>query len=423
MSTALRAAESPPYSHELDWPDGLEPYRIIDETGSQGEPYAHYTWMRANAPVLRVRHEGGDVWMVSRHADVRWALRKPRLFRSKVNGVQPLAFLTLMDASDHTRLRTVVAAAFAPKTIGLVEDLVRDVATRELDAILARGSAEIIASFTRPLTMAMISSILEVPVGDVEQVGHWADQMFVYFARLARGAPGNDTDERDTREFFAYVEENLRRLHAERSPAAGGCIARAWMDDGLLTAAEATELCGFLFASGYESTARLLGGGFRELHRDPDLLRRLRDESDAPERFTEELVRLRGPVHRVVRQTTEDVVLQSVTIPAGSTVRLLIASANRDETVWPCADGFDLDRDAEGHFGFGYGIHSCLGAPLARLETRVTAELLGRKVASVAFDPEHDLVLLKGNSMTVGPETLRVDLVVREERECVPDPS
>ena len=413
MSTAISNVELPPYSHELDWPAGVDPYRIIDETGTQGEPYAHYAWMRANAPVLRVHHDGADVWMVSRYADVRWALRKPKLFRSQVNDVQPLAFLTLMDAADHSRLRKVVAAAFAPKAIGLVEELVRDVATTELDALLTSGSGEVIESFARPLTMAMISSILDVPIEDIDQVGLWSDQMFIYFARLARGAPGSAHDERDTREFFEYLNDNLRRLHAEQSPSAGGHIARAWLDDGLLTESEATELCGFIFASGYESTARLLGGGFRELHYDRRLQSRLRDEPDAARRFVEELVRMRGPVHRVVRRTAEDVEMSGVTIPAGSIVRLLIASANRDESVWPRADEFDLDRDAEGQFGFGYGIHSCLGAQLARLETRVTAELLGQKVAAVDFDDERDLVFLKGNSLTVGPQTLRVDLVAR----------
>lgn len=410
-TTADTTALLPPYSHELDWPEGLEPYRIIDETGTQGEPYAHYAWMRANAPVLRVRHDTGDVWMVARHEDVRWALRKPKIFRSQVNDVQELAFLTLMDAPDHSRLRKVVAAAFTPKAIGLVEDRVREVATAKLDKMIASGGGEVIEAYARPLTMATISSILDVPIDDLDRVGFLSDQMFIYFARLARSAPGTADDERYTREFFAYLHENLLRLYREKSESVGGHIARSWLDDGLISEKEAIELCGFVFVSGFETTTRLMGGGFRELAYDPSLLRRLGDNPADGERFVEELVRMRGPVHRTVRRTSEDVEIRGVTIPAGSIVRLLIASANRDESVWPNADKFDIDREAEGHFGFGYGIHSCLGAPLARLETRVTAELLGQKVASVAFDHDRDLVYLKGNSMTTGPESLRVDLV------------
>ncbi|WP_067662101.1 cytochrome P450 [Nocardia miyunensis] len=408
MSTT---AQLPPYSHELDWPEGLEPYRIIDHTGTQGEPYAHYAWMRENAPVLRVQHDDGDVWMVARHDDVRWALRKPKIFRSQVNDVQELAFLTLIDAPDHSRLRKVVAAAFTPKAIGLVEDRVREVASAKLDEMIARGEGEVLEHYARPLTMATISSILDVPIDDLQQVAFLSEQMFIFFARVARSAPGTADDERYTREFFEYLHGNLLRLYEAESESVGGSIARSWLDDGLISEKEAVELCGFVFVSGFETTMRLIGGGFRELSYNPSLLARLRETPGDAERFVEELVRMRGPVHRAVRRTSEDVEVRGVTIPAGAIVRLLIASANRDESIWPHADRFDIDRDAEGHFGFGHGIHSCLGAPLARLETRVTAELLGQKVAAVSFDHERDLVFLKGNSMTTGPESLRVDLV------------
>jgi cytochrome P450 len=411
MSNSTGNNTLPPYSHELAWPDGLEPYRIIDETGSQSEPYEHYRWMRQNAPVLRVRHEDSDVWMVSRFEDVRNALRKPKLFRSQVHEVQPLAFLTLMDNADHTRLRSVVAAAFTPKNISATEDLIREIAAERLDAMIDSRGGEVVENFARPLTMAMISSIVKIPIDDIDQVSFWADQMFTYFARIARNAPGLPYDEQHARDFFKYLNENLRRLYSEHSQSVGGNIARSWLDDGALTEQEATELCGFVFVSGFETTARLIAGAFRELHYNPSLLGRLRDEPDAPARFVEELVRMRGPVHRVVRRTTEDTEMQGITIPAGSTLRLLIASANRDESVWPRANEFDIDRKADGHFGFGYGIHTCLGAPLARLETLVTTQLLAQKVASVSFDHDRDIVYLKGNSMIVGPESLRVDLV------------
>ncbi|KXF53475.1 hypothetical protein AXA44_08435 [Rhodococcus sp. SC4] len=413
MPTGLENPTLPRYSHELDWPDGLAPYRIIDEEGTQGEPYAHYAWMRKNAPVLRVRHDGGDVWMVARHEDVRRAMRKPKVFRSQVNDEQPLAFLTLIDAPDHTRLRKVVAAAFTPKAIAAVEDRVREVADGKLDELIASGGGEVVENYARPLTMATISGILDVPIDDLAKVELWSDKMFVYFARLSRSAPGDDDDEAYTLQFFDYLRDNLLRLYVTRSESVGGHIARMWKDDGLLSEKEATELCGFIFVSGFETTMRLIGGGFRELSYNPDLLGRLRENPGDAERFVEELVRMRGPVHRAVRRTTEATEIADVTIPADSIVRLLIASANRDDSVWSQADTFDIDRDAEGHFGFGYGVHSCLGAPLARLETRVTAELLGQKVRSVSFDEPNDLVFLKGNSMTTGPETLRVDLIAQ----------
>ncbi len=400
----------PPYSHELNWPKGLTPYRLIDADGAQGEPYAHYAWLRENAPVMRVAHGGLDVWIVTRHDDVRAALRRPKLFRSQVTDNRELAFITAMDDPDHARLRQVITSAFTPKVVASVESQVRQTASKLLDDMIDVGGGEVVGSLARPLTMTTISNLVGVPVYDPDQVNHWCEQTFVYFARLARNAPGSENDEKDAQELFHYVNGHLRRLHKEGSQSVGGSLARAWLDDGVISEKEATELCAFVFIAGFETSTRLIAGSFLELHYNPTLLERLRVDPDAPRRFVEELVRMRGPTHRSVRRTASEVEIGGYLAPSHTLVRLMIASANRDYAVWPDGDKFNIDRDPTDHFGFGYGIHGCLGARLARLEMRILAELFGQKLKRVTFDPHRDLVFLKGNSMINGPETLRIDI-------------
>jgi cytochrome P450 len=407
----------PKYSHELTWPDGMDPYRIIDDTGTQGDPFEHYAWMREHHPVLRCATPQEDVWMVARHADVRKGLRSPKVFRSNVNEEVPLAFLTLMDGPDHVRLRKVVAAAFTPKAINALEDRVRDFVNLHLDTLLERGTGEVVEDFAKPVTMGMIAGLLEVPLDeDLNKIMVWSDEFFNYFARIARSAPGTPNDEAYTMQFFKYLLTNLRRLHAANSDSIGGHIARAWLNDGLLSEKEAKELVAFIFVSGFETTTRLISAAFREFKDNPGLMDTLRGQPELMPRFVEELIRLRGPVNRAVRRTVEDVEVQGVTIPAGSTVRFLIASANRDPEVWgEDADQINLHRESTDHMAFSHGIHTCLGAPLARLEARIASEELVRRVEGIDFDKERDLVLLKGNSMPVGVDSLKVAITPRVE--------
>ncbi|TCV69307.1 cytochrome P450 [Neorhizobium sp. S3-V5DH] len=422
MSTPFESINVPlpPYSHELNWPKGLAPYRLIDADGAQGEPYAHYAWLRENAPVMRVKHGELDVWIVTRHDDVRAALRKPKLFQSQVTDNRELAFITAMDNPDHARLRQVVASAFTPKVVASVEGQVRETASKLLDDMIGAGGGEVVSSLARPLTLTTISNLVGLPVHDFHQVNHWCEQTFVYFARLARNAPGSENDEKDAREFFQYVNGHLRRLHKEGSSSVGGSLARAWLDDGTISEKEATELCAFVFIAGFETSTRLIASSFLELQHNPLLLEKLRVDPDAPRRFVEELVRMRGPTHRSVRRTTEDAEIGGYLAPRHTLVRLMIASANRDHLVWLDGDTFNIDRDATDHFGFGYGIHGCLGAPLARLEMRTLSRLFGQKLKQVTFDPDRDLVFLKGNSMINGPETLRIDIKPLNESALCP---
>ncbi|GAB3594903.1 Vitamin D(3) 25-hydroxylase [Corynebacterium faecale] len=403
----------PPYSHELNWPENLVPFKVIDEDGSQGYPYPHYAWMRENAPVMRAATPGADVWFLTRYEDVRKALRAPKIFSSEVVTPVPITFLTLFDAPNHARLRKVVARAFTPKSVGIMEDRVRTIGTDLLEKMIENGGGDAVSDYTLQLSMATISGILDVPAEDVEKMKFWSDEIFTYFAQLARNAPGNDTAAESTRDFLAYLLNNLERLYREESEAVGGHIARMWKE-GLLNDKEASELCSFMFVAGHDTTTLLMAGAFQQFSETPELLHRLRENPADIEPFVEELARFRGPIHRTVRKTTEPVELHGVTIPEGSIVRLMIASANRDHTKFPDGDTFDMDRDSSGHLGFGHGVHSCVGAPLARLETTITVELLTTMLERIELDPDHAIEYMKGNNISNGPNVLHVRLHSRD---------
>ena len=399
----------PAYSHELDWPEGLEPFKVVDD-GSQGDPYEHYRWMREHAPVLRCQSATSDVWFLSRYDDVYQAIRNPKLFSSEVVSPPPLTFLTLFDAPDHSRLRKVVQPSFLPLALDPFIEPIAQRAEDLLDAMIAKGGGDVVNDFAIPLSISTISTMIDVPNEDEEKMKFWSDETFSYFGRLARNAPGTGTDEQSAQAFFAYLKEAMERLALTDSQSIGGHIARMWKD-GLLSEKEAKELCAFVFIAGHDTTTILVANAFRMLAEQPHLLGRIRENPADAERFVEEVARYRGTVQRVSRITTEATTVAGVDLPKGAVVRLLLSAANRDSRKFADGERFDIDRDSSGHLGFGNGMHKCLGAPLAKLETLTATKALARKVGDIALDPARPIQYVRGNNLTnSGPEHLFVKL-------------
>jgi benzoate/toluate 1,2-dioxygenase reductase component len=401
------AGTLPPYSHELDWPDGLEPFKVVDD-GSQGDPYEHYRWMREHAPVLRCQSATSDVWFLSRYDDVYQAIRNPKLFSSEVVSPPPLTFLTLFDAPDHSRLRKVVQPSFLPLSLDPFVGQIGQRAEDLLDAMIAKGGGDVVHDFAIPLSISTISAMIDVPNEDEEKMKFWSDETFSYFGRLARNAPGTGTDEQSAQAFFAYLKDALERLARTDSQSIGGHIARMWKD-GLLSEKEAKELCAFVFIAGHDTTTILVANAFRMFAEQPNLLGRIRENPADADRFVEEVARYRGTVQRVSRITTEATTVSGVDLPRGAVVRLLLSAANRDSRKFAEGETFDIDRDSNGHLGFGNGMHKCLGAPLAKLETLIAAKALARKIGDIALDPARPIQYVRGNNLTnSGPEHLFV---------------
>ncbi|MDR7260061.1 cytochrome P450/NAD(P)H-flavin reductase/ferredoxin [Sphingomonas sp. BE270] len=404
-----KAAPLPAYSHELEWPAELEPFKVVDD-GSQGDPYEHYRWMREHAPVLRCQSTTSDVWFLSRYDDVYQAIRTPKLFSSEVVSPPPLTFLTLFDPPNHTRLRKVLQPSFMPLALDPFVDHIMRRASDLMDALIMNGGGDVVDDFAIPLSISTISSMLEVPAEDEEKMKFWSDETFSYFGRLARNAPGTGTDEQSAMDFFAYLKDALERLSRTDSPSIGGHIARMWKD-GHLSEKEAKELCAFVFIAGHDTTTILIANAFRIFTEQPHLIRRIRETPDDADSFVEEVARYRGTVQRVSRITTEATEVAGVELPKGAIVRLLPSAANRDSRKYVDGDTFNIDRDSSGHLGFGNGMHKCLGAPLAKLETMIATKLFAERVGEISFNPNRPIEYVRGNNLTnSGPAHLHVQM-------------
>ncbi|MGF6469914.1 benzoate 1,2-dioxygenase electron transfer component BenC [Paraburkholderia youngii] len=403
------ATALPPYSHELKWPEGMEPFKVVDD-GSQGDPYAHYEWMRENAPVLRCQSTTSDVWFISRYEDVFKAVRNTKLFSSEVVKPVPLTFLTLFDGEAHSRLRTILQPSFTPLAIDPFVEAVTARANELLDAMIAKGGGDVVQDFSIPLSIRTISAMLDVPAEDEEKMKFWSDETFSYFGRIARNALGTGTDEQSANDFWEYLRVQMLKLMDTDSQSIGAHIARMWKD-GLLSEKEAKELCSFVFIAGHDTTTILVANAFRMMAEQPHHLERLRANMDDCDKFVEETARYRGTVQRVSRVTTADTTVAGVHIPKGSIIRLLLSSANRDSRKFPDGETFNIDRDNEAHMGFGNGMHKCLGMPLAKLETLLSVRALAQKVGSISLDATKEIKYVRGNNLTnSGPEQLFVKL-------------
>lgn len=397
-----------PYSHTLPWPEDMTAMKIIDDDGTMSEPFSQYAWMRNNAPVVVMENQAGpDVWMVTRYDSVRAGLRSPKVFASQPTDDPPrFNFLPQWDAPAHSRLRQFYARAFNPKSIALVEEAVRERAARLAEAFIEAGGGDIIEDFAIPLTMTTIGSIMDIPTDDGEKLMNWSEEVLLLHAQ-SRALPSTESAEQNAMEFFSYLEDRLQKLYDAGSTSVGGVIASAWKAEEMTTK-EAVELAGFLFVAGHDTTTMLIGNAVRFLVESDGLLERLRTEPGAAAKTVEEVVRLRGTVHRTTRRLKEESVVDGITIPKGAIVRLVIAAANRDETHFPDPDMFDIDRDNSSHFGFGGGPHACVGAPLARLETRVALQELAKRIDHFDYDGDDAVQLQPGHAITLGPKHLRV---------------
>ncbi|MER6445347.1 cytochrome P450 family protein [Streptomyces venezuelae] len=363
-------------------------------------PHDAYRHLRDSAPVQRIAGATGEpAWLVTRYEDVRSALADPRLSLDKSNAAQgsyrglslPPALdanLLNMDPPDHARIRRLVSRAFTPRRVEAMRPGIRRTADGLLDALGTEGRTDLIASYAAPLPITVICDLLGIPDDHRKDFRAWTNELIApdpsrpQAVKQAIGA---------MLAFFTGLIAHKRRhpaddllsdLIAVRDSGAdgdgdGGPGAR---DGDRLSEDELTSLAFLILGAGYENTVQLIGNAVHALLTHPEHLARLRlDPSKLPE-AVEELTRYEGPALLAIRRfPTEDVAIGDVTVPAGETVLLSLAAANRDPARFADPDRIDFDRDTSGHLALGHGIHYCLGAPLARAEVEIAlAALLDR---------------------------------------------
>jgi cytochrome P450 len=280
-----------------------------------------------------------------------------------------------------------VSKAFTPRVVETLRPHVQDIVNGLLDRVASRGEMDLIEDFAYPLPVIVICEMLGVPVKDQERFKQWGTDM-------ARGLdtillpPDSDVAKRSQAARQALAEY-FRELIAER---------RAHPQDDLLSGLVAAEEAGdtlsedellstviLLLIAGHETTVNLIGNGTRALLLDPDQLQRLREHPELIGSAVEELLRFDGPVQRTARIPNADVTIGGKTIKAGELVMPFLAAANRDPAQFADPDRLDIGRADNRHIAFGWGIHFCLGAPLARVEGQIAINTLVRRLPKLAL--------------------------------------
>jgi pimeloyl-[acyl-carrier protein] synthase len=359
-------------------------------------PYPFYQRLRAEEPVHLTPM---GFWVLTRYDDVVTALRDARFGRA---GFEPLleavygaptesgrlqASMLFRDPPDHTRLRGLVNKAFTPRVIEAMRLRIQSIVDTLLDRVQPTGTMDVIADLAYPLPVTVICEMLGVPIDDHEAIKQWSADVARSLDAIGMAAD-SEIAERG-RQGRRGLAEYFRGLVAERRKTIRAdllsLLIAAEEQGDKLTEGELLSTCMLLFIAGHETTVNLIGNGLYALLRHPDQLRLLRDDASLIQSAVEELLRYDGPVDRTARITNADVELGGRTIPKGSMVLAAIGAANRDPAHFPDPDRLDITRADTRHIAFGFGIHFCLGAPLARVEGQIAISTLLRRLPAIAL--------------------------------------
>ncbi|MFF0000284.1 cytochrome P450 family protein [Streptomyces avermitilis] len=360
--------------------------------GLLADPYAVYDRLRDTAPVHRIAGtDGKPAWLVTRYDDVREGLANPLLSLDKKHALPgnyrglalPPALdanLLNMDAPDHTRIRRLVGRAFTLRRVEQLREPVRETAHRLLDALGTHGSTDLVASYAAPLPITVICDLLGVPDEHRRDFRAWTDP-------LVTPDPARPHVARESvvslLGFFTGLLADKRKNPAD--DLLSDLIAVQEEGDRL-TEDELMSLAFLILFAGYENTVHLIGNAVLALLRHPEQLAALREDPARLPDAVGEFARYEGPALLAIRRfPVRDVTIGGVTVPAGETVLLSLSAANRDPSRFPDPDRLDLGRDAAGHLALGHGVHYCLGAPLARLETEVALAALLERFPDLAL--------------------------------------
>jgi len=349
------------------------------------DPYPIYRGLRDEAPVYL--NPERRLWVLSRFDDVQRAGRDWRTF-SSAEGVDiddsrlgPGSFLDA-DPPRHDELRKLLHADFSPAALRRLEPLIAAKVDALVSALLERGSVDLVDELARRLPVSVVCDLLGAPAEDHPQLEAW-------YAGMLHREPGRpevtETAERATREMRDYIVAAVTERMAAPRDDLFSTIAAAH-SEGRLTMEEVDGMCRLLLLAGVHTTSSLIANTLMLLEDRPGDRRALGADPARIPTAVEELLRFLAPVQSGARVTTAEVELHGTVILHGERVLLLWASANRDERRYPDPDTLDLRRTPLRNVAFGEGIHFCLGAPLARLESRIAFEALFTRI------PEYEIV-------------------------------
>ncbi|MBM4254751.1 MAG: cytochrome P450 [Deltaproteobacteria bacterium] len=359
------------------------------------DPYPYFHQLRAEDPVHWNPQWGG--WILTRYDDVQASFQDRRLSadrmspfmaglkKAEAQELQPSyqifsKWMVFTDPPQHTRLRMLVNKAFTPRRVEGLRPRIQAVVDELLDRVIPAGQMELIHDFAYLLPVTVIAELLGVPARDHENIKKWSDEITLFIFG-AIGVP-----DRRQRAQLAMVEmaKYLKAVIAERrqqpqDDLISALIAAQEQDDAL-TDDEIVSTCSLVLFGGHETTTNLISSSVHALLKNPAQKQKLTENPDLISTAVEEFLRYDGPSKSMVRLALEDFELRGKQIKKGQRLLLFQSAANHDPERFPDPDSLDVARQPNPHVAFGYGIHFCLGAPLARIETAITVNTILRRL-------------------------------------------
>jgi cytochrome P450 len=394
-------------------------------------PHPFWAWLRKEAPVWEVPHAG--YFTVSRYADLVEVCRDSETYSSELIAVvkrdeaglpclmktdlaeQPQArVLGVADGEMHTRHRRGVGRTFSPSRMERMSSLATEIAERCVAKFAGVSEVDVIGALAIPLPLELMIRLLGLPLEDCAKLQAWTDHAMRMSGGLATPEEIAQSGP-ETLRFGAYLNERFEEELAHPGEEVMGDLARAVREGENTTGGidrwEALAVLFQLVVGGIETTVGLIGATVHRAAQTPGTWANLREDPESIAAFVEEVVRLDGPATGNLRRTTRDTELAGVRLPKGSTVSLLWGAANRDEAEFPEPDRFVVDRpNIKAHLGFGLGKHFCLGAALARMETRVAVEALVRATKHATLAVEANTLRHKPSLMIRRLQSLPINL-------------
>jgi len=362
--------------------------------------YEYYKWLREEAPVCKAKLSVIDAYLISRYDDCVSFLKDPRFVRNRTTatGGSRLPFplpksvslmsksMIIEDEPDHRRLRSLVHQAFTRGQLAKLEDRIEGLTQDLLDKAHKQGTVDLKQAYALPIPVTVIQEMIGVANEDMPR-------FYNGLRALSDGLSGWTLFRTlfwDMPRLSTFVRELIEHKRSKPQDDILTKLIQAEAEGEKLSEDELVSMVFLLIIAGYETTVYLIINGVLTLLQHPQQLARLRAEPKLIDSAIEEILRYRGPVHGTKpAYALEDVVLHGVRIPKGAMVLPVLGAANHDSTVFDNPEVFDITRAPNKHLGFGSGIHTCLGAPLARMETRIAiTNLLTRNPnLRLAVDP------------------------------------
>jgi cytochrome P450 len=365
------------------------------------DPYPIYTYLRENDPVHW--NQLFNCYMLTRYDDVHMVFSDHRRFSSDIwsNTVEfmtemgvteslddlqrivPFLAYNLqgMDPPGHTRQRTLMMKTFTPRMIESFRPTVQRLVDELIDQKLAEGKMDVVADLAYPLPSNVILDLLGIPRSGRPYIRASAEAINEFVATILFSGP---LVWPRLATVFDELKTYLRSLIEERRKHPTGDLltkmVQAEENGDMLSEDEIIIATNFLLFAGHETTANLIATGLYYLLENPEQMEQLRADPSKVPAAVEELLRYVSPVHTLARRTAEEVTIRGVTIPANSSIYLCVGAANRDPEKFADPEKLDINRPAVRSLGFGYGIHFCIGAALARMESQVTFDTILRRL-------------------------------------------